>query len=249
MTSSGSMYDTWLIARIVPPLSGTFSMPRQVRRNSAEVGGMEISQPHHSQKPSLGCLRRTSASSLGGSAPGYRQSALGRAWEDGGTMRWSVVIPVKRLPLAKSRLYDGTRPREVHRELALALALDTALAYGASRATALAPGDGVAVLSADLAALRPDELGAALAASTPHRRAFVADAAGTGTTLLAARPGVALEPRYGGRSRAAHRASGAAELAGDWPSLRRDVDTAEDLAAAARLGLGPATAAALGRVP
>src|SRR6266545_4449134 len=205
MTSSGSMYDTWLIARIVPPLSGTFSMPRQVRRNSAEVGGMEISQPHHSQKPSLGCLRRTSASSLGGSAPGYRQSALGRAWEDGGTMRWSVVIPVKRLPLAKSRLYDGTRPREVHRELALALALDTAaaalacpavarvvavtddpraaaslvslgavvvpdqpdqglnpaLAYGASRATALAPGDGVAVLSADLAALRPDELGAA----------------------------------------------------------------------------------------
>src|SRR6266511_2733691 len=216
MTSSGSMYDTWLIARIVPPLSGTFSMPRQVRRNSAEVGGMEISQPHHSQKPSLGCLRRTSASSLGGSAPGYRQSALGRAWEDGGTMRWSVVIPVKRLPLAKSRLYDGTRPREVHRELA---------------------------------ALRPDELGAALAASTPHRRAFVADAAGTGTTLLAARPGVALEPRYGGRSRAAHRASGAAELAGDWPSLRRDVDTAEDLAAAARLGLGPATAAALGRVP
>jgi 2-phospho-L-lactate guanylyltransferase len=204
-------------------------------------------------------------------------------------MRWSVVIPVKRLPLAKSRLYDGTRPREVHRELALALALDTAaaalacpavarvvavtddgqaaaplvalgavvvpdqpdrglnpaLVYGALRAAALAPADGVAVLSADLAALRPAELAAALAAAGTHRRAFVPDAAGTGTTLLAARPGLALQPRFGARSRAEHLASGAAELTGDWPSLRLDVDTAEDLAAAARLGLGPATAAAL----
>ena len=32
-------------------------------------------------------------------------------------------------------------------------------------------------------------------------------------------------------------------LTGDWPSLRRDVDTRADLAAAAALGLGPATRA------
>jgi 2-phospho-L-lactate/phosphoenolpyruvate guanylyltransferase len=204
-------------------------------------------------------------------------------------MRWSVVIPVKRLPLAKSRLYDGSRSRAVHRELALALALDTtaaalacgavarvvavtddrhaagqltalgavvvpdapdqglnpALAYGAVRALALAPGDGVAVLSADLAALRPAELDAALAAAATHGRAYVPDAAGSGTTLLTARPGVALDPRYGPGSRLAHRASGAVELSGAWPSLRQDVDTAADLGAAIRLGLGPATSAAL----
>ncbi|MGW4498871.1 hypothetical protein ACWENR_09660, partial [Micromonospora sp. NPDC004336] len=41
-------------------------------------------------------------------------------------------------------------------------------------------------------------------------------------------------------------ASGALALAGVWPSLRRDVDTADDLAAAARLGLGPTTAALAG---
>jgi 2-phospho-L-lactate/phosphoenolpyruvate guanylyltransferase len=206
-------------------------------------------------------------------------------------MRWSVVIPVKRLPLAKSRLDDGTRPHRAHRELALALALDTAAAalacpavarvvavtddelaaarlvalgaqvvpdqpdrglnpaldYGAGRAARFGPADGVAAVSADLAALRPGELAAALAAAAGHRRAFVADAAGSGTTLLAARPGAALDPRFGIRSRAAHRASGAVELDGDWPSLRRDIDTAADLAAAARLGLGPATAAALGQ--
>jgi 2-phospho-L-lactate guanylyltransferase len=34
-------------------------------------------------------------------------------------------------------------------------------------------------------------------------------------------------------------------LVGDWPSLRRDVDTAADLAAAERLGLGPYTAGRL----
>ena len=204
-------------------------------------------------------------------------------------MRWSVVIPVKRLPLAKTRLNDGTRPPGAHRDLALALALDTAaaalacpvvarvvavtddaqaaqrlaavgavvvpdqpdgglnpaLVYGASRAAALGPADGVAVLSADLAALRPAELAAALTAAGSHPRAFVPDAAGTGTTLLAALPGVPLAPRYGPRSRAAHRDSGAVELAGSWPSLRRDVDTAGDLAEAARLGLGPATSAAV----
>lgn len=38
-------------------------------------------------------------------------------------------------------------------------------------------------------------------------------------------------------------------LRGAWPTLRRDVDTAADLAAAARLGLGPRTAALLAARP
>jgi 2-phospho-L-lactate guanylyltransferase len=200
-------------------------------------------------------------------------------------MRWTVVVPVKRLRAAKTRLQDARRAPADHAALALALAMDTvraaagcpdvarvvvvtddaeagravrtldavvvrdepddglnaALAHGADAARQIAPDDGVAVLSADLPALRPAELGAALAAAAATARAFVPDAAGTGTTLLAAGPGTALDPRYGPGSRAVHRASGAVELAGDWPSLRRDVDTAADLAAAAALGVGPAT--------
>lgn len=76
-------------------------------------------------------------------------------------------------------------------------------------------------------------------------RGYVADAPGGGTVLLAAPAGVPLAPRFGPGSAAAHAASGALPLAGDWPSLRRDVDTPADLAAAAGLGLGPRTAALL----
>ncbi|TDC57227.1 2-phospho-L-lactate guanylyltransferase, partial [Micromonospora sp. KC207] len=82
----------------------------------------------------------------------------------------------------------------------------------------------------------------AIAAGPAGVRRFVADAPGTGTVLLAAPPGVPLDPRFGVGSAEAHEASGALPLAGDWPTLRRDVDTATDLAAAARLGLGPRTA-------
>ncbi len=197
------------------------------------------------------------------------------------------MVPVKRLQVAKSRLYAPGRPRPDHAALALALAVDTvaaaaaataaarvlvvtddpaaaaavraagalvvrdepdaglnpALAYGARRAAELDPAAGVALLSADLPALRAGELTAALDAAAGHPRSFVPDAAGAGTTLLAATPGVPVDPHYGAGSAAAHRDSGAVPLTGDWPSLRRDVDTAADLAAAAALGLGPATRA------
>ena len=76
----------------------------------------------------------------------------------------------------------------------------------------------------------------------------MADAAGIGSTLLTARPGVELGPRFGERSRAAHRSSGAVELAaspGALAGLRRDVDTEVDLWDAVRLGVGPATTDAL----
>ncbi len=73
----------------------------------------------------------------------------------------------------------------------------------------------------------------------------MADAAGTGTTLLAARPGVPLRPAYGTDSAAVHARSGAVALTGAWPSLRRDVDTAQDLSEATLLTLGPRAAAQL----
>jgi len=123
--------------------------------------------------------------------------------------------------------------------------LNAALRYGAGLAVVHRPDAAVAALSADLAALRPGELTEALEQATGYRRAFVADVQGTGTTLLSALPGHDLEPRFGIGSARAHRRHGAHLLAGDWPTLRRDVDTPADVAVAARLGLGPATAAQL----
>jgi 2-phospho-L-lactate/phosphoenolpyruvate guanylyltransferase len=122
--------------------------------------------------------------------------------------------------------------------------LNAALAHGARQARAVVPGP-VAALSSDLPALRPAELTAALLAAAGARRAFVADAAGTGTTLLAVPTGGELDPRFGPGSAAAHAAAGAVPLDGDWPGLRQDVDTPADLRAACRVGVGVRTAALL----
>ena len=127
--------------------------------------------------------------------------------------------------------------------------LNPAYAHGAALLRARDPRSAVGALQADLPALTPRELDAALAAAAGRPRAFVADADGTGTVLLVAAPGVALDPRFGAGSAARHAASGAVALAGDWPGLRRDVDTPADLREATALGLGTATAALLPLLP
>lgn len=199
---------------------------------------------------------------------------------------WGLVVPVKRLELAKTRLSSyGERARQ---DLALAFALDVvtaalgaelvrdvvvvtdderaaavlgeagarvvadepdaglnpALEHGAST---LAASLAVAAASADLPAVRPADLDAALAAVPPGGRGFVVDRAGTGTTLLAAASGALLQPAYGAGSRATHVGSGAVELPGA-PGLRLDVDTPDDLADAVALGVGAATAAVVRRL-
>ncbi|MFQ6145607.1 2-phospho-L-lactate guanylyltransferase [Streptomyces seoulensis] len=203
-------------------------------------------------------------------------------------MQWTLVIPLKPLARAKSRLADtagdGLRPA-----LALAFAQDTvaaalaspavadvavvtddalagrelaalgarivpdapgaglnaALAHGAAAVRAVRPAGPVAALNADLPALRPGELARVLAAAAAFPRAFLADAAGVGTTLLAAAPERELRPAFGGASRLRHRASGAVELDLDAvDSVRQDVDTGADLRAALALGAGPRTTAA-----
>jgi 2-phospho-L-lactate guanylyltransferase len=206
---------------------------------------------------------------------------------------WSVVVPAKRLPLAKTRLTPlpadmAGPPETAHDRLVLALLADTvaaalaspavagvlvvtddpaaaaavtglgartvpdepdaglnpALAHGA-RATG---GAAVAALSSDLPALRPAELTAALAAAEVRvgrgGRCFVADAQGSGTTLLTA-AGTDLSPAFGAGSARRHTAGGAVPLTGRWPGLARDVDTPGDLQAALALGVGPRTAALL----
>jgi 2-phospho-L-lactate/phosphoenolpyruvate guanylyltransferase len=106
----------------------------------------------------------------------------------------------------------------------------------------------VAVMSADLPAVRASDLQAALAAA-PASRWFVPDRAGDGTTMLGASSPYDLDPAFGPGSGAAHRAGGAVEVAGpDLVRLRLDVDTAADLDAAVELGVGDATAAVLASI-
>jgi 2-phospho-L-lactate guanylyltransferase len=127
--------------------------------------------------------------------------------------------------------------------------LNAALAHGAGVVRSHDPESAVAALNADLPALRPLELARVLGAAAEFPRAFLADAAAIGTTLLAASPGMELLPAFGGDSRARHRTSGAAELRLDAvDSVRQDVDTRDDLRAALRLGVGPRTAAAAARL-
>jgi 2-phospho-L-lactate guanylyltransferase len=102
----------------------------------------------------------------------------------------------------------------------------------------------IVVLQGDLPALQTHELAGAITAARQHKRSFVADRLGTGTAALCAF-GTALNPRFGPDSSAQHRLSGAVELTGRWPGLRCDIDTADDLAIARRLGMGPVTSRAV----
>ncbi|WP_055493532.1 2-phospho-L-lactate guanylyltransferase [Streptomyces sp. TP-A0356] len=207
-------------------------------------------------------------------------------------MQWTVVVPLKPLARAKTRLSDtaadGLRPglalafaqdtvaaaldcaavRDVAvvtddplagRELATlgarivpdepAGGLNAALAHAAADVRRLRPGGALAALNADLPALRPMELARVLDAAAEFPRSFLPDAAGIGTTLLAATPGRELLPAFGTDSRVRHRDSGAVELALDAvDSVRQDVDTGDDLRAALALGVGPRTAEAAARL-
>lgn len=195
-----------------------------------------------------------------------------------GAVCWTVLVPVKSLPRAKSRLAGFSPDADSHANLVHAMREDTmraardapnvarvlrigdrpsvehdlvqerpglnaAVAEGARHAREHWPDDAVAALVGDLPALSPVELAQALDAAAGHRRAFVADSAGTGTTLLTATPGTDLEPAFGPGSAARH-AGGAVSLPAG-PGLRQDVDIESDLRAAVLLGVGPRTTAAI----
>jgi 2-phospho-L-lactate guanylyltransferase len=123
--------------------------------------------------------------------------------------------------------------------------LDAALLHGEARARLAAPDAGVVAVAGDLPALTSDLLGEVLAVA--RRRTVVPDADGAGTALLLAPPGTTLAPSYGGSSARRHARAGTDVLLGP-PAARRDVDTPDDLDAAVRLGVGPSTAAVLGRL-
>jgi 2-phospho-L-lactate guanylyltransferase len=123
--------------------------------------------------------------------------------------------------------------------------LNESLVQAAAEAQRRWPGLGLAALCADLPALDDEDLSSALEVAARHRAAFVADAAGDGTTMVAAASREDFTPRFGRGSREAHVAAGAHEIVEvDVPTLRRDVDTPADLAAALELGVGVRTAGA-----
>ncbi len=198
--------------------------------------------------------------------------------------RYGMVVPVKRLAAAKSRL--APLGDDVRRELVGAFVTDTVsalldtpcvirvlvvtdevdlarwlsglgvtaipdassedlngtLVQGATELLRRDPSLRPAAVCADLPTLRPEELAEVLATVDPERAAFVADAAGVGTTLYTAPDLGTFAPRFGFRSRDAHLDAGALELdTSAAPSLSRDVDTPEDLRAAVALGVGHRT--------
>lgn len=203
---------------------------------------------------------------------------------------WYVVVPLKGLANAKSRLVLPPRLRaraaramaldsvaaavgcplvagvvvvtdvaaEDFRWLGAAVVADTpraglnaALRHAAQAVSRGDPGvprgsGGIAALTADLPALSPEELAMALQAVPLHGSGVVADAAGVGSTLLAAGTGATLRPEFGTQSHRRHLDAGAWDLtAAGGPGLRRDVDTMADLRAAVVLGVGRYTAALL----
>jgi 2-phospho-L-lactate guanylyltransferase len=143
---------------------------------------------------------------------------------DDALFTWAVVVPVKVLARAKSRIAPLAGSRRP--ELALAMVADTvgavvaspvgrrvivvtddpvaaaelaglgvtvvpdeprvglneALVFGAACAIRQWPGSGIAALSGDLPALRPDEVAAALRAASSWPEAFVAPPQGGGPT-------------------------------------------------------------------
>lgn len=154
------------------------------------------------------------------------------------------LLVVSDQPALASRLARAGVPARVVGESG-AVGMNGALARGA-RLLAAAGCSTVLACVGDLPALRPASVQAVLQAAPKSGRAFVADASGTGTTMLLAR-GTELDPRFQGPSAAAHTASGAAPLTDDQlgtavPDARSDVDTEDDLGAAVELGLGVATA-------
>lgn len=207
---------------------------------------------------------------------------------------WCLVVPVKRLESAKSRLggtaaerarfalafaadtiaaavgcngvamvlvvTDDPKARDVALELGAEVVADRedaglnpALQWGAHMARTRLPGAAIGALSADLPALRSDELGIALRfaaqAGRSGRPAVVADSHDRGTTAYLSAGGVQFCPAFGADSLAVHRRAGALVVpSADIVSVRRDVDTVEDLAAAVRLGVGMRTGAVLSEV-
>lgn len=124
--------------------------------------------------------------------------------------------------------------------------LNAAIRQGLRHIDCRHPGRWRAVLMADVPALAPNDITAALSLARRFPAAVVPDAGGSGTTMLTAAPALDLEPQFGSGSHARHRAAGMVTLElGRASALRLDVDTWADLDAALAVGVGRYTLEAL----
>ncbi|MCE5290564.1 MAG: 2-phospho-L-lactate guanylyltransferase [Nocardiaceae bacterium] len=132
---------------------------------------------------------------------------------------------------------------EVLREPARTRSLNEALRWAIGQVD---PNARLLILQADLPALTAAELSAFTASAPQTDRVFANDQHHTGTTALLLRSAsTPFEPQFGVDSALRHRDAGVRLVDGEWPGLRHDVDTADDLDVAVSIGVGPATRAAL----
>lgn len=110
----------------------------------------------------------------------------------------------------------------------------------------------VMIVAADLPCLNSDAVSSVLQLAQSTTHAFVTDTQGLGTTTLLAHAANDCVPMFGVRSHARHAQAGYRELTANTAAqssllvrARRDVDTALDLWDAIRIGVGPASTAAL----
>ncbi|MDL9935569.1 2-phospho-L-lactate guanylyltransferase [Gordonia sp. ABSL1-1] len=131
--------------------------------------------------------------------------------------------------------------------------LNHAFADGAAFAARRWPEAGrILLIQADLPAATGGALAEVLDAAPTGRHAFLSDRDGTGTALLIRPASFCAPPHFGPASASAHRGDGAVDLDPSrirWTGLRTDVDTVDDLRAAAILGLGRHTLTALHDTP
>lgn len=173
-------------------------------------------------------------------AAAFATDTVGACLETPGVARVLVTTDDARFAGALAALGADTVPDG-------ATGLNEALLQAAAEARRRWPSLVPVALCADLPALRPEDLAAALA-SAGGRASYVVDADGTGTTLYTA-PYDDFGPRFGAGSASAHAATGATALPGDLPGLRRDVDDLPSLGGAVALGVGRATRALLAGMP
>lgn len=152
-----------------------------------------------------------------------RRERAARAFAD------HVLGELRRAPMVETVVVVGIAHPVADIGLADPGTMAAAVDHGRSWAVVHRADQPIAVIPADLPALTASTLGAALAMAGDHRRAFVPDRDGEGTTLLTASSPAELVASYGPGSASAHRALGLVEITGDWPGLRDDVDTVADL--------------------
>lgn len=240
---------------VVPPSPFAVRLPACPAGRCGSIGAMTESAPLR-RAPGTHCALvavkplESAKSRLSSLPTGVRRALAGAfladslaAWQGSlGTV--FVVGPIEQLRAQTANL---PTPVELVRDPQTGLN-DAFLA--AAKAAGHAGFTSVVASVADLPALTSAVCDQVVSAAGRHRRSYLPDHTGMGTTMLFGSV-AELDPRFENGSAGRHRLSGAADLtapdvgpeaATSWPGARHDVDEPEDLRQVLRLGVGPQTA-------